>query len=83
MGKTKDERFVLQLYKVAKEAGDLEKCFNRYDVGEAIGLHSRGVNAICRLLVQANFVRKVGEEEVYLTSHGLKLAEQLLGEKGV
>ncbi len=81
MSKTKDERFVLALYKIAKETGDIEGSYNRYEVGQSIGLHYRGVDAICRLLVQANFIKKAGEEEIFLTPHGIKLAEQLLGEK--
>lgn len=80
MSKTKDERFVLALYKIAKESGDIEGNYNKYQVGESIGLHYRAVDAICRLLIQANFIKKAGEEDIYLTPHGIKLAEQLLGE---
>lgn len=81
MSNTKDERFVLALYKIAQESGDLEGNINRYKAGESIGLHYRAVDAICRLLVQANFIKKAGEDEIYLTPHGIKLAEQLLGEQ--
>ena len=81
MSKTKDERFVLALYKIANETGDPENTCNKYEVGNTIALHYRAVDAICRLLVQANFIKRAGEEEIYLTPHGLKLAEQLLGEK--
>jgi hypothetical protein len=80
MSKTKDEQYVLWLYRIAKEAGDPEKAIDRYEVGTKVGLHSRGVNAICKLLIKANFIRKVGEEEVRLTPHGLSLAERLLHE---
>lgn len=80
MSKTKDEQFVLWLYRTAQEAGDVEMPLNRYDVGAKAGLHPKAVNAICRLLVQANFIRKAGEDEVRLTPHGAKLAERLLGE---
>lgn len=80
MSKTKDEQFVLWLYRMAKESGDVEMPLNRYDVGAKAGLHPKAVNAICRLLVQANFIRKVGEDEVRLTPHGTQLAERLLGE---
>lgn len=80
MSKTKDERFVLALYKIAKESGDVEGNYHKYHVGESIGLHYRAVDAICRLLIQANFIKKAGEEDIYLTPHGIKLAEQLLGE---
>lgn len=81
MGITKDERFILALYKQAKESGDIEGICNRYEVGTSIGLHSRAIDAICRLLIQANFIRKKkGEEEIYLTPHGIQLAEKLLNE---
>jgi hypothetical protein len=81
MSKTKDERFVLALYNMAQESGDVEGQINRYQVGDSIGLQYRGVDAICKLLVQANFIRKAGHEDIFLTPHGIKLAEQLLEEK--
>lgn len=80
MSKTKDENYVLWLYKVAKEAGDIELPQNKYVIGEKAGLHARGVNAITKLLVQANFIKKVGEDDVRLTPHGEQLALRLLGE---
>jgi len=80
MTHTKDERYVIALYRMAQEAGDVEQAFNRYVVGDKAGLQPKGVNAICKLLVQANFIKKRGEEEVYLTPHGEKLALRLLDE---
>jgi hypothetical protein len=81
MSRTKDERFILAIYKIAKESGDMEGNYDRYEVGNTIGLHYRGVDAICRLLIQANFIKKSSEDEIYLTPHGIKLAEQLLLEE--
>lgn len=75
---TKDENFVIALYEMAKATGDLENPLDRYEVGARVPLHPRAVNAICRLLVQANFIKKSGEEQIYLTPHGIKLAESLL-----
>jgi hypothetical protein len=80
MGKTKDENYVLWLYRTARESGDLENSFNRYVIGEKTGLHPRAVNAICKLLIQANFIKKEGEENIRLTPHGINLAVRLLGE---
>lgn len=80
MGRTKDENFVLWLYRTAKEAGDIEGSYNRYEVGAKAGLHPKAVDAICKLLVQANFIRKDGEENIYLTPHGEKLALRLVSE---
>jgi predicted transcriptional regulator len=75
---TPDEKFIVTLYQLALEAQDLELSFNRYEVGDKIALQIRGVNAICKLLLQANFIKKSGEEEVYLTKNGVDLAIELL-----
>lgn len=77
---TKDERFVISLYECAQKAGDLEASFNRYEVGAHANLQERGVNAICKLLVQSNFIKKDGEDGIYLTVRGIALAERLLQE---
>ncbi len=81
MGRTKDENFVLWLYRTASESGDLENSFDRYEIGAKAGVNPKAVDAICKLLVQANFIRKAGESEIRLTSHGEQLALRLLGEK--
>lgn len=81
MSKTKDENFVLWLYRTASEAGDVELPLNKYTIGEKAGIHPKAVNAITKLLVQANFIKKVGEDDVRLTPHGEQLALRLLGEK--
>ncbi len=81
MSRTKDENYMIWLYRTAQESGDIENSFNRYDIGRKAGLHEKAVDAICKLLIQANFIRKAGEEEVRLTPHGEKLALRLLGEK--
>lgn len=74
---TKDTKFMLALYDIANERGDIYMPVNRYEVGEKISLQDRGVNAICKLLVQANFIKKEDEEQVYLTEHGLSLVKRL------
>ncbi len=81
MARTKDENFVIWLYRTAVESGDLEGSFNRYDVGTRAGVNPKAVNAICKLLIQANFIRKSSQEDIRLTPHGEQLALRLLGEK--
>ena len=76
--RTKDERFIITLYEMALESGDLEIAFPRYEVGVRAVLSEKGVDTICKLLIQANFIRKREEEMVYLTPNGVRLAEQLL-----
>lgn len=78
--RTKDEHFVITLYDEAKKTGDLESSLNRYTVGTKAHLNPKAVDAICKLLVQANFIKKSSELEIYLTPHGIKLAERLIEE---
>jgi hypothetical protein len=75
--RTKDENFIITLYEEAEKTGDVENAMDRYLVGEAAHIHPKGVDTICKLLIQANFVKKAGENEIYLTSNGIKLVEQL------
>lgn len=77
---TKDERFVICLYENASKGEDKEATFNKYEIGNQVHLHDRAVNAICKLLVQANFIKKDGEEGIFLTPNGIRLAERLLDE---
>jgi len=74
---TKDEKYVLSLFEMAQEMGDLNAVIDRNAAGDRIGIHEKSVNTICKLLVQANFIKKEGESGVYFTPHGLKLAESL------
>lgn len=75
--RTKDENFILSLYEQAEKAGDLEGPIDRYQAGLAASIHPKGVDTICRLLIQANFIKKASEDEVYLTPHGINLVQQL------
>jgi predicted transcriptional regulator len=75
--RTKDENFILCLYEEAEKTGDLEGAVDRYQVGVAANLHPKGVDTICKLLIQANFIKKASESEVYLTPHGINLVKEL------
>ncbi len=77
---TKDELFLIKLYRMAKELGDPHEEIDRYIVGRAIGQNDKGIDTISRLLAQANFIKKGDGTAVYLTSHGLNLVLQLLEE---
>jgi hypothetical protein len=78
--RTKDEKFMLALYEEALKADTMEKAFSRYDIGNKIGLHPKGTDTICVLLLQANFIKKESKEEVYITEHGIKLVMDLLAD---
>lgn len=73
--KTKDERFMITLYELAEQNGDISTPVNRYEIGKIIGLNDKGLNTICKTLLQANFIKKNGEEEVYLTDLGKNLVK--------
>ncbi|MBA3815125.1 MAG: hypothetical protein H0X29_01110 [Parachlamydiaceae bacterium] len=77
---TKDESFVISLYEEAAATGNLETPIDRYQAGKRAGISPKGVDTICRLIIQANFVRKVGESEIHFTPHGISLAEKLIAE---
>lgn len=77
---TSDEKLILCAYEIATQLGDIHSHLNRYEVGKMAGLNPKGVDAICKLLIQANFVKKVDQETIFLTDNGEKLALRLLGE---
>lgn len=72
---------MLALRDEALKAGDPEAPFNRYDIGKKIGLHPRGVDTICTLLLQANFIKKDNDKDVYITEQGYRLIDDLLSDK--
>lgn len=80
MGTTKDERFVLNIYETAMLKNDPFAPVNRYEVGQRVGLAKTAVDTICKLLIQSNFVKKLGDVEICLTKNGEALALRLRGE---
>jgi hypothetical protein len=75
---TKDEKFIVTLYQLALPTGDVHTTVNRYQAGDLIGLHPKAVDTICKLLLQANFIKKGPLDDVYITPNGLQLIQQLL-----
>ena len=78
--KTKDEMFMIRTYEEATRRNEIEGPLDRYLIGKLAGLHPKGVDTICTLLLQANFLKKCGPTDVSLTPHGLKLVQTLLEE---
>lgn len=79
--RTTDEKLILALYEAAKNSGELSTRFNRYNIGKAAGIQPKGVDAICKLLIQANFIKKEDPDFIYITPHGESLAKRLLEER--
>ena len=79
--RTKDENYIICLYDEAEKSGNLENPIDRYHVATCAHLHPKAGNTICKLLIQANFIKKSGEVDVYLTPHGIQLVERLRNEE--
>lgn len=81
MGLTKDESFMLRLYEEASKQADMEEPLDRYVIGELVGLQQTAVDTICKLLKQANFIKKRGETEISITDNGIRLVQSLKEKK--
>lgn len=78
MAQTKDEKFIVALYKEAMNLGDPYHPVNCYLVGTKLGLQKHAIEIICRGLAQCNFIKKGEEDAVYLTPHGENLVQSLM-----
>lgn len=80
--KTADERYIISAYQMANDKGDRQAQLNKYEVGQRVGIHPKGVDAISKLLIRSNFIKRVtdSDTDIYLTKNGEQLAERLLQE---
>jgi predicted transcriptional regulator len=78
-GQTKDERFMIALYEHGLKLGDTKTPANKYEIGKTVGMQNTAVYTIVRDLLQANFLKKGSDDDVFLTDHGEKLVKNLLG----
>jgi hypothetical protein len=78
---TKDELFLLKLYELAVKKGGPEENIDRYYIGREIGMNQHGIDTIIKHLAQANFIKKLPDNSVYLTPHGVGLVEYLRKER--
>jgi predicted transcriptional regulator len=75
--RTKDESFMLRLYDEAAKIKDFDAAFDRYRIGQFVGLQPKAVDTICVLLAQANFIKKNGPTEISITPQGIRLVHTL------
>lgn len=71
MSKTKEEKFLIKLH----EMNDNQ---DFYEVGHAIGLNDSSIKNIVRILQQSNFIKKIDDNKVCLTSNGQSLVNTLI-----
>lgn len=74
---TKDEIYLLRLFKLAKALGGPCEEVDRYAVGKAMGQNDKSVDNIVKLLAQTNFIKKGDENNIYLTDQGKALVDTL------
>jgi hypothetical protein len=75
--RTKEEKFLIAVYEAASALGNLNAELDRFVIGQKLGLHPRGINTICNVLAQANFIKKRGPELIMITENGRRLFEDL------
>lgn len=78
---TRDERFIVCAYEATLQVGDVDAVLDRYEIGKQSGITAKGVDAIGKQLMQANFIKLIGKTEMMLTKNGENLALRLLQEK--
>jgi Mn-dependent DtxR family transcriptional regulator len=69
-GRTPDEKFLIQLYKIAHQNGDPYKAVDYRGIAASLGQKESAVKNIIKLLAKANFIKKVDDTSILLTSHG-------------
>lgn len=75
---TPDEKFLIALHNYIREELDPEEPVDCYLVGKTIGMKERQVDAICTLLMRANFIKRRTKQFIFLTENGSKLVESLI-----
>lgn len=75
--RTKEEKFLIAAYEVAEQSGNLDIELDRYAIGQRLGLHQRGIDTICNVLAQANFIKKRGPVFFIISENGKRLFEEL------
>lgn len=77
MARTKDESFMIHLYEEAQLRDNIDEPIDRYIIGQAVGLQKTATDTICKLLGQANFIKKKGDVEISITPQGIRLVNEL------
>lgn len=75
MGLTPDEKFLVQLYKMAKAEGNLHLGIDFHQVAFAIGQKETAAKNMVKHLAQANLVEKLDDQRISLTIRGCRLVE--------
>jgi len=77
--RTPDEKFLIQLYKLAHENGDPFKAIDYRGIAASLRQKESAVKNIMKLLAQANFIKKIDDTMILLTPHGCDFVMDELG----
>ena len=80
---TKDERFLIELYKAAVASGNPDEAINPQPIIKRLGYKELLIKDIVKLLAKANFIKVYGPEEIVVTENGRNLARSLLGQNSL
>ncbi len=78
---TKDERFLLELFKAAEASGNPDEAVNPQPIIKRLGYKELLIKDIVKLLAKANFIKVYGPQEIVVTENGRNLAKSLLTQK--
>ncbi len=85
MGKkalTRDELFLVKLYIASNENNDEDFEYDVNEIASRAGITPKSAENVVNMLAQTNFIKKLPEGRVCITSHGEKLAALLLAGLG-
>lgn len=75
---TKDERFLLEIFRRIQAKGDPKGTIDALKLGKELGMRDHLAGNILGGLMKANFIKKYGENEFGLTELGRKIAQSLM-----
>lgn len=76
--RSKEERFLLHMYEMAKKSGDPQNEVDRYAVGRLVGEHTRGVDNTVQMLSKNGLLKKGEGSAIHLSPSGLHYVEENL-----
>ena len=78
MARTKEEKLLLKIFEVAKMQANFDLPINVYEIGRSLGQREKSLKTTIQILAQANFIKKIDDENVIITENGKNLAQSLL-----
>lgn len=76
-GRTKEERYLLAIYRLGKSRGDVHMELTMDEVAREIGFPRKSTENIVNRLAGGNFITKIDRETFVLSTFGLQLAQEL------